>query len=222
VTTTAEAWNRCTITEEEVEAWSRGLVPLPSPLTWYEYSPAKGVHSGMLVEFYADDGLLRLVTVQNRSVFVEGATYRMPRHSDEAGKLAAMAYGPQWYREETGNKCPELMQVLYLTLMLGSRSTTISSVVAPPKLNKARIKRGLCPLPDHRVVRIIPDKYIRASREEAGHSARLPPRLHWRRSHLRHLRDGRVILIPRFLVGRPELGTVSHEYRVIGSGALAA
>jgi hypothetical protein len=109
---------------------------------------------------------------------------------------------------------------LYLTLMIGSSSTETHIERAPERLNRTRVARGRTPLADHRVVRIVPEAYLRARRAEAGRT-RLAPRLHFRRSHIRTLYRGepnqRRILIPRCLVNPGANAEVSHEYRIIGS-----
>jgi hypothetical protein len=107
---------------------------------------------------------------------------------------------------------------IYLTLMLNSRTTEIRREVPPPKLNKARIKRGATPLAEHHVVTIVPLRFRSETDPETGIERR-SPRLHWRRSHVRTIYKGtpgeRRIVIARMLVGRADLGEVSHEYRVM-------
>jgi hypothetical protein len=122
--------------------------------------------------------------------------------------------------------------VSYLTLMLNSKTTEVTREPAPAKLNKHRLAKGKTPLPAHRVVTIVPLAYRTVARGGGTHAS---PRLHWRRSHKRHFEEkpvasaatwmpnevwlGKagwwVVVIPRFLVGKVELGEVSHEYRFI-------
>lgn len=108
---------------------------------------------------------------------------------------------------------------LYLTLMLNSHSTEKTRNTAPIALNKSRIKSHKTPLFDHRVIKIVPERYIRQSRLEAGYT-RMSPRLHWRRSHIRTLyresNHEKKVLIPRCLVGDAKLGQISHEYKYEG------
>jgi hypothetical protein len=106
--------------------------------------------------------------------------------------------------------------VLYLTLMINSRTTEITREVAPDRLNRARLKRNRAPLYNHTVVRIVPQRFVTPGDGHGGTHA--SPRLHWRRSHIRTLQRGtpeeRRVLIRRMLVGRADLGEVSHEYRI--------
>jgi len=117
----------------------------------------------------------------------------------------------------------------YLTLMLHSRTTEVHVEHAPERLNKRRMEHGKVPLPAHRAVNIVPLSYRTSPRGAGTHAS---PRLHWRRSHKRHFEErtggavwvpaeqwkGKVgwwvTVVPRFLVGKAELGEVSHEYRV--------
>jgi hypothetical protein len=207
------------ITRDEQEAWHARMLPLPAPVCWCELPMGDSRCLGLLIAEAGDNWVVQQVIVgaglvrvaEHRIRLVHDRALRPSDLSHSVHRFDGLVLPPEAAKvpeEDSGGL------VLYLTLMIGSRSTAISSVTAPAKLNAARIKRGLTPLPDHRIVRIVPEEYIRASREEAGLGTRLPPRLHWRRSHIRHIAGDRKVLIPRCLVGRPELGTVSHEYRV--------
>jgi hypothetical protein len=210
------------LTPTEHEAWREGLVPLPAPVSWFECRP----HGwrGFLITGGPCDWRMQTVRLAGSAVDVTGIIHRVIVNEtgdgelflyegNEAQTILSGLGKPCKNVPGTGNRGPFGL-VLYLALMLESRSTRITSEPAPVKLNAARAKRGLAPLPAHRIVRIVPDEFIRASRAEAGFNPRLPPRLHWRRSHIRHLSGDRKVLISRFLVGRAELGTVSHEYRI--------
>jgi hypothetical protein len=207
------------VTEVEQEAWWAGLVALPAPLSWYEFRSPDSAQMGLLIEAYKDDWLIRHLAVDDGDILSDGLTTRLFRFRTEPGEGPEVTlYGPALsieMKQKTGIPIEAgAWMALYLTLMIGSRSTVLSTIAPAEKLNVSRTKKGLAPLPGHRVVRVVPEEFIRASREESGHAARLPPRLHWRRSHIRHLSDDRKTLIPRCLVGRPESGTVSHEYRI--------
>lgn len=132
----------------------------------------------------------------------------------------------------SGNLGMNVPLAIYLTLMLSSRTTEVRQAEVPSeKLIKAQRRRGKTPLPPHRIVRIVPERFQQAAEAE-GHASRRPPRLHWRRSHVRHYEErvpsaqwapnrvhkGKtgwwVSVIARMLVGRADLGEVSHEYFV--------
>jgi hypothetical protein len=112
----------------------------------------------------------------------------------------------------TMNSKSSSVLMTWLTLMLNSRSTEKTRTVPPGKPISRRAARGAALLASHTVVTIMPGAYLAAQRRLG--STHRSPRLHWRRSHIRRLASGREIIIPRFLVGRAELGEVSHEYRV--------
>jgi hypothetical protein len=106
---------------------------------------------------------------------------------------------------------------IYLTMMIHSRSTVLVTERAPEKLNLARLQKGKTPLASHRIVWIVPPHYLRERRREAGFS-RLPPRLHYVRTHRRtYHRDEPNqfrITIWRHLVNPGGDEEVSHEYRI--------
>jgi hypothetical protein len=97
--------------------------------------------------------------------------------------------------------------------MLNSRSTEKRTVEGGPKPSGNRH-----PLPAHTVVTIVPKRFV-GERPDGERGTHASPRLHWRRSHLREYKapSGEVyhrIVIPRCLVGKDELGAVTHTYRV--------
>ena len=120
---------------------------------------------------------------------------------------------------------------IYMTLMIQSRTTDVVIERAPEKLNAQRIKAGRTPLSDHRVISIVPRRWYANSEDEAKRT-HTPPKLHWRMSHKRHFDHSTpgskwmeteewkgktgwwVTVIPRYMVGKRELGEISHEYRV--------
>jgi hypothetical protein len=223
---TATGFTTPAITDPEFEAWQRGLLPLPYPLVWYEFT-AGGTRSCFLVE---EEGGTRWVL--ERFDWLPSIHLVLADIQTVIDRAAPALNIAELSIRHTGNKTlydriPEPRRsflfnpndasfIIYLTLMLNSRTTERIPASAPPKLNRARIKRGVTPLADHRVVRIVPDRFIQTSAALGGHHA--SPRLHWRRSHIRTLHRGTkqefVTLIPRVLVGRADLGEVSHEYRV--------
>jgi hypothetical protein len=84
--------------------------------------------------------------------------------------------------------------------------------VAPPKLNKSRIKKGKTPLSDYTKVRIAP---YRAPLGHSGpHDEVSRKRFHFRRGHIRHFQNGEKTWVRHALVGNREDGEVTHEYEV--------
>jgi hypothetical protein len=107
--------------------------------------------------------------------------------------------------------------VPYLVLMLNSKTTEIAKVDPDERMTRARAKVGLEPLSTHRVVTIVPERFRKSSTEQGGHHR--SPMLHWRRSHVREFKapSGAVYkrtVVARHLVGRRDLGEISHEYVV--------
>ena len=224
------------LSDEEHDFFDQGLVPLPAPLTWFECR-INGYTSGLLVDGDNSDAVTRIDFERHHNsgaidgVWVIGekqdkpntptanyARYQFRLSGDQTylekcyGKAGdvdfgeatplgrSMSHGSNWYLAR------------YLTLMLNSRSSKRVPIdgAAPGTLvgEGKREKR-----PAHTIVTIVPREYFAYARQE-GQEVRASPRLHWRRSHIRTLSDGRKLVIPRFLVGRADLGTISHEYKV--------
>lgn len=213
------------LTAAEYEAWREGLLPLPAPVCWYEFILG-AIRTGLLV--VATDSDLMSVTRLDwvDPVLVTGIWVSIRRSEAESifhlimhgnASLRSQPGMSNTLREQDG---PMVPMALYLTLMIGSKTTQIMREPAPERLNRARMQRGATPLPAHRVVRIVPEQYLRERRAEAGFT-RLPPRMHWRRSHVRTLHratpEERRVLIPRVLVARAADAHVSHEYRLVSA-----
>lgn len=240
------------ITDVEYGFWSDGLLPLPFEVVWYEFVIGSS-RSGLIVAEHEQDKWIvqRLEFNADKSILFDQVACMVSRSTSlKQGTLATTTVEPIGRRLDVtmGGNEPYLKKVrgdqeflennlgmnvplaIYLTLMLSSRTTEVSPVMgASPALIKSQQRRGRTPLPEHRIVRIVPESFYQQARAE-GIAARRPPRLHWRRSHLRHYEErvpsatwapnhvhkGRsgwwVSVIARMLVGRAELGEVSHEY----------
>ena len=229
-------WRVPQLTQPEMIMWREGLLPLPAPFVWYEFDIGGYRSATMIIEsgnawnfmrFDWDraanqivwDGIIAksLICEPERLNGSFGVTLlRGARNLEKFEKLSDV-----YNSHHIVSNCH---LALYLTLMLHSRTTEKAREAAPPKLNKQRLKGGKGPLFDHTVVTIVPPRFLDASKAE-GISEHRSPRLHWRRSHVRHfdhqtpnsrqLPDGRWgIAIARMLVGKAELGEVSHEYRI--------
>ncbi len=221
------------ITEVEHEAWRDGLMPLPAPLCWYEYKLPGSNRGGLLVR--AVERSWRITrfewTAESGELHYDGHEVALNQDYVPGQKDFVQLYFPKISRDEI-DTYPRQAEHLYgaagplatyLTLMINSRTTELRTERAPEKLNRARVARGRTPLADHRVVRIVPEQYLRERRAEAG-ITRLPPRLHWRRSHIRTLHrsepNQRRILIPRCLVSGASEAEVSHEYRLANNAKI--
>lgn len=241
-------WNIPRLTDDERGMWVEGFIPLPHPLCWYEWTLGHS-RSGILVA--EQDGGWRWhcqrIDWTNQGVLYEGISATIDRRKFTRGSVSVSIGGNiELYRawknyQGTANMEAVLRNniytspslVLYLTLMLNSKTTeTVAAPIPSEKLNKKRMSKGYAPLAEHRIVTIVPDRFRVPRDPDAPKSTHRSPRLHWRRSHLRHY-DHHVLsakwapehdwngkkgwwvsVIPRFLVGRADLGEVSHEYRI--------
>jgi len=245
-------WKNPELTEVEQEAWDKGLIPMPAPVCWYEYrlggyttgllvrgepgnievqrvdfekDGSSGVFSGMWGRRndLADGSKLRFKAARSQMIFeIDGTPAQMQfvKNLHEQKGASVMNFAADFYF------------ALWLTLMINSGTTEVYRLEEPEKLNRARVKIGKTPLPDHYVIDLYPRKYW--DKESLATGTHASPRLHWRRSHLRHfdhqtpgskwlaseVHNGStgwfVTLIARKLVGVRELGEVTHEYRVKG------
>lgn len=217
------SWAAPRLTDDEVGFWSSELLPLPAPLCWYEWDLNRN-RSGMLVtEVDGGWAAARLDIVAGNQILWDGiwvrCFYPNPYQIQVYGndELRELMKDSRHFMEANVEAIIPLAR--YFTLMLNSRSTTVVRVTPDAALNKSRTKKGLTKLAEHRVVRIVPDKFKYERDPVTGKlTERRAPRLHWRRSHLRHYENGKVAVIPRCLVGRAENGNVSHEYKFIDKG----
>lgn len=247
-------WEGPKLTEVEEDAWTQGLIPLPAPVCWYEFTLGNSV-TGLLVR--GEAGAIDVQRVDydyklGRGLF-NGMWARLGNDGIDPGELRMNVVDNAGNKKETyavlGTKKqiefvrliherqPAVLNfasdhhlAIWLTLMVNSRTTRKSRKKESQLSNKLRVKSHKEPLPDHYVIDLYPSEYVRKGEGQGG--THTPPRLHWRRSHLRHfdhqtpgskwsaneVHDGStgwwVTLIPRYLVGLQELGEVSHEYRI--------
>jgi hypothetical protein len=99
-----------------------------------------------------------------------------------------------------GRAANSLDPLVTMLRLLADASVPVERVVAPEKLNRARVKAGKSPIPDHSVVHAhdyISQLTAHASRRTAGDGTgrHASPVAHWRRSHQRHLSSGRVVQV---------------------------
>lgn len=210
------------ITEEEIGFWRAGLLPLPSPFCWFEFTQGGVKHCVLVANAFDKWFVTRLDAAefeQSNQYVYDGTITSSPYPQHLAREIEwEVAGNPEYTKifpdERTLKNSGGVLKLsIYLTLMLNSKTTEVTRFIAPTKLNSAREKKGLTKLPDHRVVTIVPVRFINESIAE-GERTHRSPRLHWRRSHLRQYADGKKTVIPRCLVGRADLGEVSHEYRI--------
>ncbi len=220
-----------TVTEDEIDFWFEGLIPLPSDCCWFEFkvSNEQGLDaiSGLLVQKRADGSIwsqrIECATSKDKDYMIDGtwSSLTIDRtvkivNSDKDRDAQIKRLHPKRRMEMFGTSA---LMTVYFCLMINSKTTELRKVV--PSKDQQSLRRQLKkePLPNHTVVTIVPKRYINeakdVAREKGTHAS---PRLHWRRSHLRIFHRGtdkeRRIVISRHLVGRRELGEVTHDYMV--------
>jgi hypothetical protein len=207
------------LTDEEEGFFAEGLLPLPAPTCWYDLSVDGGCTGLLVKEFPNKPGDLFVMRIDKRTGSM-GEFVRLVNIKGVAG--VALYHERQdvinWIQdhEMEYSMASAVMVAKYLTLMINSRSTERNRV--PAQRTAEQVAHNRHGSPDHTVVTIVPKKWITEdSVHQGGHHA--SPRLHWRRTHVRRYRapSGEVyksVIIPRMLVGRAELGTVTHTYKV--------
>lgn len=221
-----------TLTKQEREFWVTGLVPLPGPVCWYEFMLG-GSRCGILIQQIGKDWQIHRFDIVEGTMSYDGkAVLLHPKGLDEIEIefMGSKGLDSRASRVLNESNVATARLVIYLTLMLSSRTTEKETIPPPPALNKKRIKQGKEPLHVYRTVNIVPQRYRQSDSRGGTHAS---PKLHWRRSHIRHydhqtpgstyaptaLHDGTygwwVVVIARQLVGREELGTVTHNYKVM-------
>jgi hypothetical protein len=90
------------------------------------------------------------------------------------------------------------------TALLMSKEVTTDVVPAPDRLNKQREAKGRLPIRERRVIRIRPEYKAAHARSAEGFNSRSSPRMHWRRGHLRRVREDLVIPIAPMLINATE------------------
>lgn len=232
------------LTKEEQDMFSMGLLPLPFELCWFEV-PFREEEQGSEILCYlleeTDSGFMaipfRIIDGNKdvKAIQITGERWEVVKgipgeaapnihFYDTFGGAGVMDMARMEMGMEVDQKTlmkGEVGLISYLLLMLSSKTTEFYTNEAPTKLNKRRRAKGKAEIPEHRVVSIIPRKAVREYRDQekgtAQSGARSSPRIHWRRSHLRQLSNGKSVVVARALIGYrvdPEREKVSHSYKV--------
>lgn len=220
------------LTAAEQEMWNEGLIPLPADFCYFEFdfggsrsalllSENDHIVSIMRIDFpfkHTDERIRNHIVLDGLTIQVDR---RAPYRTTRDGTMEYTMTGPKRLLDilERENKDFVAAQYLsnvplaqYMLLMLNSRTTEIATEKASPALNKARAKKGRPPLSDHRIVTIVPGRYVDRGDGKGGtHGS---PKLHWRRSHIRTTKNGKRVAVVRHLVGKRELGEITHDYVV--------
>jgi len=232
------------VTPAEREAWALRLLPLPARVCWFETQLTfPGARIGLLVRSDDTKWIITRFDLKDNMVSWTGLQCEISYAScteannwdihtqvyGDADVIAAMRRKGM-LSKEAESASGDVWLAIYMVLMLNSRTSETQIQLGPPKLNKKRAAAGKPPLYNHRIVRIVPQRFCSESDGKGG--THRSPRLHWRRTHLRHypksvpsavwaphatyngVQGWWVTVIPRCFVGKKEDGEVSHEYRI--------
>lgn len=221
-------WSVPKLTDEELQFFEEGLIPLPADPSWFEFT-LSGHGSAYLVwgtapkissmrfDLDANDGKI------TGGVAVGVVVKARPGYQVEMDYAQAQKSMMKFHNTnpaEAEAEASAIPLLRYLLLMLNSRSTEREKVVQPPVAGiLAKLPGNRHPLPDHTIVRIIPKGVMKELTKNNEGKSHASPRLHWRRSHLREYKapSGAVyhrVVIPRTLVGLASEETITHTYKV--------
>lgn len=226
-----QQWKAPKLSEDELEFWFEGLIPVPAPICWYEFAINSCISGFIVID--DEEGHIAVQRIEFEktpnnpaSVLIDTVWAWLNRDrtvgititDDRSRELLTkkLKNDPGWASTMYGTG-PYIM--IYLTLMINSQTTEVRKVVPNADTNRLRRLRGKALLKPHTVVTIVPIRFIDEEKTNNNHpGSGSKKRLHWRRSHLRTYHRGEPEefkkVIPRFLVGRRELGEITHEYRI--------
>lgn len=219
------------ITDEEMQFWFDGLLPLPADVCWYEFRVTNKKNydsvSGLLIKKDKNG----IAWAQRIEYNHKGATDYMCdgtwvslkdrrnliwKNADDLRSRQLKMLSIEQQYDLFGSSA---MLMLYFTLMINSKTTEVRRVAPTAKQQSLRKQLRKTPLPAHTIVTIVPQRFIDEARKADGEKGtHASPRIHWRRSHLRTINKGlhneKKLVIARQIVGRRELGEVKHDYVV--------
>ena len=170
-------------------------------LFYYMFVVGTDLEDGILVSFYGyvngkyqDQGAPILVYLKDGDTLRYGAIDDDNIMSEDHAKLR-LAIVAAWYRSMLAKPLPAFVPY-----------------VKPTFTNKRKIAKGKTPTYDWNTVIIDPERMRYTAPPQGGTHA--SPRQHDRRGHLRRLRSGKNVWVRAHKVGRPELGSVFHDYEV--------
>lgn len=203
-------------TPDEVGFFARRLLPLPFPTSFLSFD-RDGTAVGVLVE--ERDDRVDVTRVEHfpdaDALFVSPFTLEVSygdgpsaRFEDGLGLLGAYrarvaelnGVDPADHAALDRVMTSDAMTMIYLVAMLSSTSSEVESHGPRPFATRRRRAAGLDPEMPHRVVRLLP-RAVRDAIAADGDGERAHRRIHWRRSHLRTLADGRQVVVARHVVG---------------------
>lgn len=216
------------ITDEELDFWLQGLLPLAHKIVWYEFT-VRNHTSALLLKRDENNHVycqrIEYYDNSNTRYMIDGTWARLTeekniqwQNANVDWTKALQSLPPDQAYDLWGSS---VLLGVYLTLMINSKTTELRTVHPEPRQQSLRKQLKKTPLHSHTVVTIIPKRFIDEAVEADGEKVKgthASPRIHWRRSHVRtYHRDTpreRKVVIARQIVGRRDLGTVTHDYVV--------
>lgn len=226
------------LTDDEMDFFVHDVLPFPAEVMWLQFTLT--TTSALLIDARKGQGCRFRAQRFDMEAFprvecpgVWGEWYpHMPRATALTSSDRRLAYNIATNPKAVNLYDDMCHLTLYMVMMLYSKTTAIEVRTPSRLVNRIRRDSNRAELPEHRIVTIVPGRWIDRDGSPRARGEQRPKRIHWRRSHLRHYEHetphsryapeiehkGRkgwhVVAIPRFLVGSKEAGEVSHEYRI--------
>ncbi len=96
-------------------------------------------------------------------------------------------------------------------LTLNCTNIKMLTIPAPEKLNAKRAKNGKAPFSEIRMLTLMNEHDLPGAPKGGEHAS---PKFHFRRGHLRHIGNNRLVWVNSCAVGNPEKGTIKAAYQV--------
>ncbi len=191
-----------------VKLAAEGMVRTPFPFTYFEFAGKRPAaffdHIACIA--WCVDGRLYV-----RSYVLVGEKWgRIPA----TGTLGSDGFG--WVEDRDASGAEELaikatILVASSISALMSKSTQVSYIEAPHRLNRQRTKHGRTALPEYHTVKIgLPYSEAQASAEGEKRAAMST---HWRRGHFRTLASGQVVPVAPAIVNATDAAVKPRDYR---------
>ena len=184
------------VTSQEQDFWDEGLISLPHPYCWFEFD-VEGSNRTALVVWRVDEFKTACRRIDLGPAFYAAQDF-MGVYDTRTSKIEVsvrpnldmhvrMENGESVGDAVSGDAAACMLLSIYMCLVLMSKTTETRRVEAPAKLVRSQVKRKVERTRSHTVVRIVPDRFMASEvGVKVGSVHRKSPRLHSRRSHLRH------------------------------------
>jgi hypothetical protein len=202
-----------------IEAFHEDMLPLPFDIVLFNFGGIVKDKSiavcDLVVKSYHGFTIQQIIRVDNAWLIMPWATcIYTGKNLDKGGVVInklEFASEHKLVDANLGQATHSAQRVLQSLVCLETKHVRITDEAAPENLNKAREKRGACPISGHKIVTIDTSSAVVEMSDRSGTHA--SPRLHWRRGHVRRLPDGNKTKVKPCLVGDPAAARVSQEWR---------